>query len=87
MTAPPTPTGIVRCSPRKSTAVMTAKIGAVHDTAQGAFQATGNPLDVMIDGPGYFSVETPEGGVAYTRAGMLKVAESGDLVEATTTRA
>ena len=54
--------------------------GAVHDTAQGAFQATGNPLDVMIDGPGYFSVETPEGGVAYTRAGMLKVAESGDLV-------
>src|SRR3712207_3773287 len=38
--------------------------GAVHDTAQGSFQATGNPLDVMIEGPGYFSVETPEGGVA-----------------------
>ena len=53
--------------------------GAVHDTAQGAFQATGNPLDVMIDGPGYLSVETPEGGVAYTRAGMIKVLESGDL--------
>jgi flagellar basal-body rod protein FlgF len=53
--------------------------GAVHDTAQGAFQATGNPLDVMIDGPGYLSVETPDGGVAYTRAGMLKVLENGDL--------
>ena len=26
--------------------------GAIHDTSQGAFQATGNPLDVMIDGPG-----------------------------------
>jgi flagellar basal-body rod protein FlgF len=53
--------------------------GAVHDTAQGAFQATGNPLDVMIDGPGYLSVETPDGGVAYTRAGMIKVLESGEL--------
>ena len=53
--------------------------GAVHDTAQGAFQATGNPLDVMIDGPGYLSVQTPEGGTAYTRAGMIKVLESGQL--------
>src|ERR1700754_463239 len=46
--------------------------GAVHDATQGAFQATGNPLDVMIDGPGYFSVQTP-GGVAYTRGGLVKV--------------
>jgi flagellar basal-body rod protein FlgF len=53
--------------------------GAVHDSSQGAFQATGNPLDVMIDGPGYLSVETPEGGVAYTRAGMIKMLESGEL--------
>ncbi|WP_380874014.1 flagellar basal-body rod protein FlgF [Sphingomonas sp. DBB INV C78] len=53
--------------------------GAIHDTAQGAFQATGNPLDVMIDGPGYINVETPEGGVAYTRAGFIKILESGDL--------
>jgi flagellar basal-body rod protein FlgF len=27
---------------------------------------------VMIDGPGYLAVETPEGGTAYTRAGYLK---------------
>lgn len=53
--------------------------GAVHDTAQGAFQATGNPLDVMIDGPGYLNVEAPGGGVAYTRAGYVKILESGDL--------
>lgn len=53
--------------------------GAVHDTAQGAFQATGNPLDVMIEGAGYLSVATPEGGVAYTRAGYVKVLESGEL--------
>lgn len=53
--------------------------GAIHDTAQGAFQATGNPLDIMIEGPGYLSVETPEGGVAHTRAGFVKVLPSGEL--------
>lgn len=56
--------------------------GAVHDTAAGAFQVTGNALDVMIDGPGYLSVEAPDGGTAYTRAGYVKVLESGDLATA-----
>lgn len=55
--------------------------GAVHDTAAGAFQPTGNPLDVMIEGPGYLAVETP-GGTAYTRAGFIKILESGDLATA-----
>lgn len=53
--------------------------GAVHDTRAGAFQTTGNNLDVMIDGPGYLAVEAPGGGTAYTRGGSLKVLESGDL--------
>lgn len=57
-------------------------VGQVHDTAAGSFEATGNPLDVMIDGPGYLAVETPEGGTAYTRAGYVKVLESGDLATA-----
>jgi len=53
--------------------------GAVHDTRAGSFQTTGNPLDVMIEGPGYLAVEAPGGGTAYTRAGSLKVLESGEL--------
>lgn len=53
--------------------------GTVHDTAQGSFQSTGNPLDVMIDGPGYLNVENPDGGVLYTRAGYIKVLQNGDL--------
>lgn len=53
--------------------------GAVHDIAQGSFQATGNPLDVMIDGPGYLNVELPDGSTGYTRAGFIKVLDSGDL--------
>jgi flagellar basal-body rod protein FlgF len=53
--------------------------GAVHDARMGGFQPTDNPLDVMIEGPGYLSVEAPGGGTAYTRAGYVKVLESGEL--------
>lgn len=53
--------------------------GAIHDTRQGAFQATGNPLDVMIEGPGYLNVQNPDGTVAYTRAGFIKILDNGDL--------
>jgi flagellar basal-body rod protein FlgF len=53
--------------------------GAAHDASQGAFQATDNPLDVMIEGPGYLAVEAPGGGTAYTRAGFIKMLPSGEL--------
>lgn len=53
---------------------------AIHDSTQGAFQATGNPLDVMIEGPGYLAVEAPGGGTAYTRAGFIKLNDNGELV-------
>jgi flagellar basal-body rod protein FlgF len=53
--------------------------GAVHDTRAGGFQSTGNALDVAIEGPGYLSVALPDGGTAYTRAGNLKVLDSGQL--------
>jgi len=56
--------------------------GALHDTAAGAFQATGNPLDLFIDGPGYLSVEAPGGDTAYTRAGFVKVNGQGELTNA-----
>ncbi len=56
--------------------------GAVHDTSAGAFQPTGNALDVMIDGPGYLGVQSPDGSTAYTRAGFVKVLGSGDLATA-----
>lgn len=51
---------------------------AVRDLAQGSFQATDNPLDVMIEGPGYLAVEG-ENGPAYTRAGNLTVNEQGNI--------
>jgi flagellar basal-body rod protein FlgF len=54
--------------------------GTVHDTSPGAFQSTGNPLDVMIDGAGYLTVEGPDGNPAYTRAGLLRLSSNGELV-------
>lgn len=61
------------------TASMVLDYGAVHDQSAGAFLVTGTATDVMIDGPGYLAVETPEGGTAYTRAGYLRVGEDGNL--------
>jgi flagellar basal-body rod protein FlgF len=68
--------------PAADTTSFVLDYGAVHDTGMGAFQPTGNPLDVMIDGPGYLAVEAPGGGTAYTRAGFVKVLSSGDLATA-----
>lgn len=57
--------------------------GAIHDTRAGAFQVTGNPLDVMIEGPGYLNVQGAEGEILYTRAGFIKITETGDVVTST----
>lgn len=47
---------------------------------QGSFKETGNPLDVAIEGQGFFQVTKPDGLVAYTRTGELKVDNEGRLV-------
>jgi len=47
--------------------------------AQGALQATGNPLDLAIEGLGFFMVQTPNG-VRYTRDGSFHRAQNGQLV-------
>jgi len=50
--------------------------------AQGALKETKNPLDLAIEGPGYFEVTTPGGQTALTRDGSLAVDASGTLVTA-----
>src|SRR5207302_8879038 len=44
--------------------------GSTLDATQGALQKTGNDLDVAIEGPGYFAIETA-GGTMYTRDGSF----------------
>lgn len=46
---------------------------------QGDFKQTENPLDMVIEGDGFFQVTTPNGATAYTRAGSFKVDSSGRL--------
>jgi len=48
--------------------------------AQGPIQQTGNPLDVAIEGNGFLAVNRPNGDIAYTRAGSLKLDSLGRLV-------
>ncbi|MBW2145390.1 MAG: flagellar basal-body rod protein FlgG [Deltaproteobacteria bacterium] len=47
---------------------------------QGDYQMTGNPLDVSIEGNGFFQVIMPNGEVAYTRAGAFKLNSQGNMV-------
>lgn len=47
---------------------------------QGALTATGNPLDLAMDGQGYFSVELPTGEFAFTRAGTFQRSPEGLIV-------
>ncbi len=49
---------------------------------QGAVMQTGNAMDVMIDGRGFFQVLQPNGDLAYTRDGSFKLSAEGELVTA-----
>src|SRR5256885_11520224 len=48
--------------------------------AQGVLQQTGNPLDLAIQGPGYFQVRRPDGQIALTRDGNFRLDPTGRLV-------
>ncbi|HLI62827.1 MAG TPA: flagellar basal-body rod protein FlgG [Terriglobales bacterium] len=49
---------------------------------QGDFNNTGNPLDLAIQGTGFFQVTMPDGTIAYTRAGMFHLDNQGNIVTA-----
>lgn len=50
-----------------------------RDASNGPIVSTGNPLDLAIQGQGYFPVQTPAG-TRYTRAGALRLDTSGQIV-------
>ena len=47
--------------------------------AAGSITTTGNPLDVALHGDRWLAVQDSAGGVAYTRAGDLKLSQNGLL--------
>lgn len=58
-----------------------------HDFTQGSAMNTNGELDLMIEGPGFFRVQLPEGqgdGYGYTRAGNFYKNSEGEIVLAST---
>lgn len=51
-------------------------------TQQGALSITDNPLDLAVNGKGYFMVELPSGDTSYTRSGTFQISADGDVVTA-----
>lgn len=47
--------------------------------SQGAMHQTGNPLDLAIEGEGFFSIQTPDG-IRYTKNGSFNLDKEGVLV-------
>ena len=50
---------------------------------QGDFSQTNNPLDLVIQGKGFFQVRRPSGELAYTRAGSFHLDRDGNIVTST----
>ncbi len=56
----------------------TTDFGTMRDLTEGAMESTANPLDLALDGEGYFVVEGPTGPL-YTRAGRFTLTGDGML--------
>ncbi|MBO9375226.1 flagellar basal-body rod protein FlgG [Sphingomonas histidinilytica] len=56
--------------------------GTAKIQTQGALQETGNPLDMAIQGDGYFQVLLPDGRTGYTRDGNFNRSDDGTIVTA-----
>jgi len=59
------------------------RISAIErNTTQGTLTQTSAPLDVAIQGRGYFSVTLPDGTTGYTRSGGFQIGPDGSIVTA-----
>jgi flagellar basal-body rod protein FlgG len=47
---------------------------------QGSYQQTDQPLDLLIEGDGFFEIQLPNGDSAYTRDGSFKLDDQGRVV-------
>jgi flagellar basal-body rod protein FlgG len=47
---------------------------------EGSFSETDNPLDMAIQGNGFFQVTQPSGDLAYTRSGTFQLDKNGNMV-------
>lgn len=55
-------------------------VGSYYDFTDGAFQQTNNPLDIAIEGKGFFVVQNELGQDYLTRAGNFKLSTDGEIL-------
>lgn len=55
-------------------------IGNTKNFMQGDIVGTDNPLDVALDGPGFFQIQRPDGTIAYSRDGNFGLSAEGEIV-------
>jgi flagellar basal-body rod protein FlgG len=55
-------------------------VATTRQFSQGALLQTGNPLDLAIEGNGFFPIQQADGTIAYTRAGNFKTDAQGRIV-------
>lgn len=51
-------------------------------SSQGTIDQTSNPLDLAIEGAGFFQIQMPDGSLAYTRSGSFHLDANGNMVTA-----
>ncbi|MEW6164202.1 MAG: flagellar basal-body rod protein FlgG [Pseudomonadota bacterium] len=55
-------------------------VATEHIHTQGSLQRTDNPLDMAINGQGFFQIQMPDGTLAYTRDGAFQRDSTGQIV-------
>jgi len=55
-------------------------VATEKDYSQGSITQTGNPLNVAVQGQGFFQIQMPDGTIAYTRDGDFQTNAQGQLV-------
>ncbi len=55
-------------------------VAMARNFSQGNLQQTGNPMDMAINGQGFFQIQLPDGSTGYTRDGSFQVNAQGQMV-------
>ena len=54
--------------------------GSTTNFSQGELKATGDKLDLALEGPGFFTVQMPDGSTGYTRDGEFQLNHQGQII-------
>jgi len=58
----------------------TRAVATARNFSQGNLQQTSNPLDLAVQGKGFFQIQMPDGTTGYTRDGSFQVSAQGQIV-------